>query len=217
MKHRLEEINLRIEQACASVNRSPHEVTLIAVSKTIPVDDIRLAYDLGIRNFGESRLQEALPKIEALPKDISWHFIGKLQSNKAKKAGEMFSVIHTLESDAQLHQLEKLNNPVDCLIEVNIAEEPQKSGILPKDLAAFHKKATQSPQVHLRGLMTIGPANLIGQDARPFFRTMRKLLDEIGGGWLSMGMSADFEVAIQEGSTHVRVGTALFGKRVKKI
>jgi len=214
MKQRLAILRDQIERACQSVQRDPGEVILIAVTKTVAADDIQRAYDHGLRNFGESRLQEALSKMDAMPDDIVWHFIGKLQSNKSRKAGERFDVIHTIETSAQLQELAKLTKPVDILIEVNIAEEAQKSGVSVQELARFHQEVLQSPQVHFRGLMTVGPAHQNAEQKRPFFRTMRKLLEQTGGDWLSMGMSADFEVAIQEGSTHVRVGTALFGTRI---
>ncbi len=210
---RLDRIRERIEIAARSVGRDPSGVTLIAVSKTVDVEAIQAAYDAGQRHFGESRLQEALPKIEALPKDIVWHFVGKLQSNKAKRAAMSFAVIHTLESDSQLRELSKAGREVDGLIEVNIADEPQKSGISAKNLEAFANSGLQYPSVHLRGLMTIGPPLQDPEAMRPFFRELRMLGERIGGQWLSMGMSDDFEVAIQEGATHVRVGSAIFGSR----
>ncbi len=202
----------RISAACLLGGRAREAITLIAVTKTVPIERIQEAYDAGHRDFGESRLQEALPKIEALPKDIRWHFIGKLQSNKARKAGEVFDAIHSVESVRQARELAK-SGPCDVFIEVNIAKEPQKSGILPADLAEIRKSVLQYELLHLRGLMTIGPANRNAEEMRQFFRELRELNDSIGGQWLSMGMSNDFEVAIQEGSTHVRIGTAIFGTR----
>ena len=187
-------------------------VTLIAVSKTHPADSIRAMYDLGHRVFGESRLQEAIPKIEALPGDIEWHFIGKLQSNKAKKATEYFRAIHTIESESQLKELAK-GRPIDGLVEVNIGEEPQKSGIAPEMLDDFLKIVLQYDQVKFRGLMAIGPAHPNAEAMRPYFQRMFRLNERVQGEWLSIGMSQDFDVAIQEGATHVRVGTALFGER----
>lgn len=213
LSYNLSTVRERIVRAAESVGRDPAEVTLVAVSKTVPVDSVREAYDLGLRVFGESRLQEALPKMTALPSDIEWHFVGKLQSNKAKIAAETFDVIQTLENERQLREIAKSDRVVQGLIEVNIAEEPQKSGISAKLLGEFQKSVLQCRQLQFRGLMTIGPAHQNAEQARPFFRTMRELLDRMGGGWLSMGMSSDLEVAIQEGSTHVRIGTALFGER----
>ena len=144
-----------------------------------------------------------------------WHFIGTLQSNKAKKVSQSFDVIHTLETESQLTQLAK-GLPIDCLIEINIGNEGNKSGLLPQKLAPFHQLALQCKSVQCRGLMCIGPMNPNPEFMRPFFRRMRELNDQIGGQWLSMGMSNDFEVAIQEGATHIRVGSALFGERARQ-
>lgn len=212
MRARLKAIQDRIERACETVGRDPALVTLIAVSKTRPADSIRAMYDLGHRVFGESRLQEAIPKIEALTGDIEWHFIGKLQSNKAKKATEYFRAIHTIESESQLKELAK-GRPIDGLVEVNIGEEPQKSGIAPEMLDDFLKIVLQYDQVKFRGLMAIGPAHPNAEAMRPYFQRMFRLNERVQGEWLSIGMSQDFDVAIQEGATHVRVGTALFGER----
>jgi len=232
----------RIDAACETVGRDPESVTLIAVSKTFPVEAIRVAYDLGHRHFGESRLQEAQPKIDALPEDIVWHFIGGLQSNKAKRVSQIFDVVHTFDSEAQLREAAKgrigqplqtsrpsgpepasdsqkglidtgTSSPLDGLIEVNIGEEPQKSGILPMDLDSFHQKLLDFPLIRFRGLMTIGPATENPEQTRPFFRMLREANSRLGGQWLSMGMSGDFEVAIHEGASHIRIGTALFGER----
>lgn len=198
-------------QACAA----GRPVTLIAVSKGVGVDQIREAYEAGHRDFGESRLQEALPKIEALPKDIQWHFIGRLQSNKAKRVASAFRIIHSLDSESQLRELGKSHFAVDGLIEVNIGEEPQKTGILPGSLDSFAKSVLECSHVRLRGLMTVGPAHPNAEEMRPYFRQLRKLAESLGPhAWLSMGMSGDFEVAIQEGATHVRVGSAIFGPRM---
>ncbi len=189
-------------------------VTLIAVSKGVSIDLIQVAYNAGQRDFGESRLQEALPKIEALPSDIVWHFIGHLQSNKVKAVAKHFDVIHTLYSESQLRELAKIDGEVDALIEVNIGEEAQKSGILPESLDRFIESVLECNHVRLKGLMTVGPAHPNAEDMRPYFQRLRKMSEKLGeGAWLSMGMSNDFEVAIQEGSSHVRVGSAIFGTR----
>jgi pyridoxal phosphate enzyme (YggS family) len=209
----LREVREKISRACDLAGRDPDEVTLVAVSKTVPVSLIQEAYNAGHRHFGESRLQEAVPKIDALPKDILWHFIGKLQSNKAKRASQLFSVIHTLESEGQLREIQKSAAVIDGLLEVNIAGEAQKSGISPSEVDAMCKTIAQYPSVRLRGLMSIGPAHQNAELMRPFFRELRELNEKIGGTWLSLGMSNDYEVAIQEGSTHVRVGSAIFGSR----
>lgn len=213
MRERLRSIRERIDRACEAAGRDPATVTLVSVSKNHPADAIKQAYDLGLREFGESRLQEAVPKIEVLPGDITWHFVGHLQSNKAKRAGRYFDVIHTIESEDQLSELQKAGRQIQALVEVNIAEEPQKHGIFAYELDDIRNKVIHYSHVHLRGLMTIGPALDDPENMRPFFKSLRLLNERIGGDWLSMGMSGDFEVAIQEGSTHIRVGTALFGER----
>lgn len=210
----LHDLRERIARACESVSRDPATVTLVAVTKTFPTEAIREAYDLGHRDFGESRLQEALPKIAALPGDVRWHFVGKLQSNKAKRAAAQFHTIHTLESPSQLDEIAKAGRQVEGFIEVNVSGETQKSGISPKSLDDFVKTVLYCPQVCLRGLMAIGPLAADVEQVRKAFRLLRELRERIPGtDALSMGMSADLEVAIQEGSTHVRVGTAIFGKR----
>lgn len=209
----LASINQRIATACAASGRQPDDVTLIAVSKNHPVEAIQALYELGHRNFGESRLQEAEPKIAQLPKDITWHFIGKLQSNKTRRVAALFNVLHTLESISQLKELGKVGSEVGVLIEVNLAKEEQKSGIFTENLDEFHKMVLDCPYASFRGLMTIGPALDNPEAMRPYFKRLRELNERVGGQWLSMGMSADFEVAIQEGASHVRVGTGIFGSR----
>lgn len=213
MIERYREILTRVADASQSVGRDPNSVTLIAVSKTYPVDAIRELYDLGHRDFGESRLQELIPKWEELPKDIRWHFIGKLQSNKTKRAAEICHAIHTIEATSQLKELNKSDKPVQVFIEVNIAEEEQKSGILQNSLDTFAQDVIRCEQANLSGLMTIGPVVEDPEQSRPYFEKLRHLGEAIGTMNLSMGMSLDFEVAIQEGATHIRVGTLLFGAR----
>jgi len=213
MKARLDDIQGRIRAAAESVDRDPATVTLVAVSKTQPVEAIRALYELGVRDFGESRLQEALPKIEALPSDIRWHFIGSLQSNKAKQVAGIFSAIHTVCNERQLSEIEKGGKLVPAFVEINIADEPQKAGIGVGALDGFIAKALNYEYTQICGLMTIGPAGLEPEEMRGCFRELSRHNQRIGGKWLSMGMSGDFEVGIQEGATHVRVGTALFGVR----
>lgn len=213
LKDTFNQIHDRIDAACRASGRSPNEITLIAVTKTVNIESIEEAVELGQVVFGESKLQEAIPKVEALGTRAEWHFIGKLQSNKARKVAELFNAIHTIENDRQLNEIAKQEKVVDVFVEVNIGEEPQKSGILPSQVGEFVKVVLKCPQVNFRGLMTIGPNLQNGEVLRPYFRRMRKLNEEVGGNWLSMGMSGDFDVAIQEGATHIRVGSALFGAR----
>jgi pyridoxal phosphate enzyme (YggS family) len=209
----LRQVKERIAAACDCAGRDPQTVTLIAVTKTVHPDHIKQAYDQGHRHFGENRLQEAIPKIEALPSDITWHYIGKLQSNKAKRAAQYFPVIHTLETEAQLKEIEKQSNQASGLIELNLSSEPQKSGISVKMLDDFHTAVLECNHVRFRGLMTVGPNLEDPEGMRPYFKELRRLGEQVGAEWLSMGMSGDFEVAIQEGATHVRVGSAIFGSR----
>lgn len=209
----LRDVRDRIRVASDAAHRDPDQITLIAVSKTQPIELIKEAYDAGQRHFGESRLQEAQSKIESMPEDVVWHFIGTLQSNKAKKIASLFSVIHTFCKEDHIREADKANRQVEALIEVNIAREPQKAGISPEELDEYHRKVIQSSYVKFRGLMTIGPAMVEAEQERAYFGELRRLGGLVGADWLSMGMSGDFEVAIQEGSTHVRVGTAIFGSR----
>ncbi len=202
-----------VRSACDASGRDSTTVTVVAVTKTVEVSAIQAAYDLGIRDFGESRLQEALPKIESLPADIVWHFVGKLQSNKAKKAAGLFDVLHTIEGEAQIQEVEKSQTRVDCLIEVNLAKEEQKAGVFPENLDGLVQRLLSCKYACYRGLMTVGPLTSDPAQSRAVFRRLAELGKRFGAAWLSMGMSADFDVAIQEGATHVRIGTALFGER----
>jgi pyridoxal phosphate enzyme (YggS family) len=213
IKDRYQLVLDEIKRNCLLVSRDQASVTLIAVSKTQPIENVRKLYDLGHRHFGESRLQELIVKSETLPKDIVWHFIGKLQSNKLRRAADICQVIHTIESESQIKEFSKLSKQIQVLIEVNIANEEQKSGILTKSLDVIHQSVIQSDQAKFRGLMTIGPIVREAEDSRPYFAELRRLNEQFGGEWLSMGMSGNFGVAIQEGATHIRVGTSLFGER----
>ena len=212
---RLQAVQDRIARACDAAKRDPAGVTLVAVSKFHPLDALKALYDLGQRDFGESRLQEALPKVDAMPNDVVWHFIGGLQSNKTKRAAGSFDVLHTLESEAQLREIEKAGRLVDGLIEVNLALEAQKGGLSIDCASSFVQKVVQCPHVRFRGLMAIGPAGFSDEVLRPMYRELAEANARLGGTWLSLGMSGDLEAAIAEGSTHVRVGTALFGERAK--
>lgn len=202
---------MRIDSAARRVGRDPSDICLIAVSKGAKVKDIQTLYDLGHRDFGESRLQHAVPKIEQLPMDIVWHFIGPLQSNKVKKVSEHFSIVHSLCRVSQLQAFRNCTRQVEALIEVNLARERQKEGLAPEELPSFVSLAWDVPTIKLRGLMTIGAFGAPTELTRKWFKDLKQLLSEVPGGtWLSMGMSNDFEVAIEEGATHVRVGSAIF-------
>lgn len=214
IQERFSELCDRIEAARRSSATAAGRVTLVAVSKNQPLESLEAAYDAGIREFGESRLQEALPKMDALPGDVRWHFVGNIQSNKARRIAERFDVVHSLCRVDHAAEMAKAGRRLDAFLEINVAEEPQKGGVTPDLLDETISLLLNWQHVRLHGLMTVGPAGLEPEAMRPFFRKMREWRDRwVPGGCLSMGMSGDFEVAIQEGATHVRIGTALFGPR----
>jgi PLP dependent protein len=225
------QIRARIEAAARRAGRDPAAITLMAVSKTFPADSIREAYAAGIRVFGENRVQEFAGKAGALRglAGMEWHLIGHLQSNKAAKAAELFAAVDSLDS---VKLAEKLNAAAEAagkmlpvLIEINLGGEEAKSGVSPdtEELERILLGATQWKHLAIRGLMTVPPYTDDPKGARPFFRQLREIRDGIAAralpgipmGVLSMGMSHDFEVAIEEGSTCVRVGTSIFGERTK--
>ena len=221
----------RIAAAARRAGRCPEEIALMAVSKTFPPEIIREAYNAGQRLFGENRVQEFADKAGALQQlaDVEWHLIGHLQSNKAAKAAELFSAVDSLDSLRLAERLnaaaEKAGKRLAALIEINVGGEAAKSGIAPDspDLEQLLAAAPQLTALQFCGLMTIPPFTEDPQQARPYFRRLRELRDQIATRHLpavnldvlSMGMSHDFEVAIEEGSTCVRVGTAIFGERTK--
>ena len=243
---RLIRIKERISAAALESGRNPAEITLIAVSKTHPFDLVVQAAHLGQTHFGESYIQEALPKLDAMQSEkglditqknnIVWHFIGHLQSRKAKDAAGRFNLIHTVDSPRLAQALHKrmeqlaasdlqtafVNNLAqDVLIQVNIGQEGQKSGATQADLPALIEQVLELPRLNLKGLMCIPPFGDKPETARPHFAHLRELRDELEGKFgkgllphLSMGMSQDFEIAIAEGATLVRVGTDIFGERI---
>lgn len=198
---------------CARAGRQRSEVTLVAVSKSVAIEAVRAAYDHGQRHFGESRYQEAVTKIPYLPNDAVWHFVGRLQSNKARAVAERFDVVHSLTNERQLAEIRKASRSVDCLVQVNIAGEGQKEGIQPQALDKFLEVVAQSKSVRCRGLTVIAPFATDPEQVRWVFREAARMASDFGLPWTSMGMSGDWRVAIQEGATHLRIGTALFGGR----
>lgn len=213
LRARFAAVRERISRACDICRRDPASVVLVAVSKTVGIAEVQAAYDLGLRHFGESRWQEAQTKVHALPEDVVWHFIGRLQSNKTKVVAGTFDVLHTLENERQLEQLDELDRVIDGMVQVNLGREAQKSGVFIENLDDMVQRVSKHPQVCFRGLMTIGPAEASPEETRRIFQELAMLNRRLGGEWLSMGMSHDLEMAVQEGSTHVRIGTALFGDR----
>ena len=215
----------RISHAAMRADRIPEDVTLVAVTKTVDTERIQEAYDAGLRIFGENRVQEAAPKIDGLKnnKGISWHLIGTLQKNKAKRAVVLFDVIESVDS---LELAEKINvyagemgKRQRIFIQVKLSDEETKYGITPIDVESIIKRVAEMEHVKIDGLMTIPPYIEDAEEVRPYFRRLREMRDDLESrGYdihqLSMGMSNDYEVAIEEGSTLVRVGTAIFGERV---
>ena len=220
-----DEIKRRVEAACLRVGRKPEEVTLIAVSKTKPVEMLREAYEAGARDFGENKVQEILTKEPELPEDIRWHMIGHLQRNKVKYLIGKVTMIHSVDSLRLAEEISKesvkKDAQTDILLEINCAGEESKFGIRPKDTLALVRQIAVLPNVHIRGLMTVAPLTQTPEENRVYFQLMKKLsvdiakknIDNITMSILSMGMTNDYEVAIEEGSTMVRVGTGLFGAR----
>ena len=214
---RLEQVNARIAAACRRSGRSPEEVTLIGVTKGVPRDAIREAVRAGIGNLGENRLQEAQAKRDALadlPKGVVWHMIGHLQSNKAKTATDLFAIIHSVDS---LHLAEvisrRASKPLSIFLEVNVSGESSKNGLKLDDVSPTYDRISSLPNLAVIGLMTVAPQVSDVEDVRPVFRTLRESGAKLGLNGLSMGMSDDFEIAIQEGATHLRIGRAIFGEQ----
>lgn len=226
IKDNLQGIITRIDNAAAACGRDPESVQLVAVSKTVPYERAREAIEAGVTVLGENYVQEAREKIDALDDcPVSWHFIGHLQSNKAKFAVKLFDLIHSVDSLKLARELDKqakkINKVQQILIQVNIAQEATKSGLSEQATPPLIKEISRLENLAIKGLMTMPPYFNAPQRVRPFFKALRKLRDEINHlqlpavslEELSMGMTGDFEVAIQEGATLVRIGTAIFGER----
>ena len=226
MKTRLESVLTRIKQAAASCKRPAESIRLVAVSKTMPVDVVKEAIDAGVTDLGENYIQEARDKFNALATyPASWHFIGHLQSNKAKYAVRMFDLIHSVDSLKLAKELNKYAQKIDkvqsILIQINVAKEDTKSGIYVEDTLQLVNNISKLEHLCVKGLMTMPPYFNAPEKVRPFFKALRELRDQIrtegipaiSMDELSMGMTGDFEAAIQEGATLVRIGTAIFGER----
>ena len=214
---RIEQVRDRISAAAEKSGRDPGEITLIAVSKIKPAVDIEAAYAAGQRHFGESYIQEFQQKRTELPDlpGATFHLIGKLQSNKTTPASKLFDVIQTVHSEKVARRLNDSGLTLDVFIEVKLSDEESKSGAAPAELAPLKSYIDSCENLRLRGLMTMPPWDENAEAARPYFRRGRELAEEHNLNELSMGMSHDMEVAIEEGATIVRVGTAIFGKRIR--
>lgn len=217
----LRSVEARIAAACSRAGRRREEVTLVAVTKTHGAEVVEMALREGIRDIGENRVQEASAKIEEIGSRARWHLIGHLQSNKAKQAALLFDVVQTVDSAALAGKLARAaadaGKTLEVLIQIDLAGEAQKNGAPPEDAEALARAVAQLPELRYRGLMTLPPL-LPPEEVRPYFRRLRELRDRLRQTWengseLSMGMSADFEVAIEEGATIVRLGRVLFGER----
>ena len=221
----LQQVNTNLERACAAAGRTPNEVTLVAVSKTKPVSMLQEAYDAGARVFGENKVQEIMDKYDQLPSDIQWHMIGHLQRNKVKYIIDKVAMIHSVDSLRLAQTIEqeaaKKNLVMPVLLEVNVAEEDTKFGLKVDEVLPLLEEISNFPHIQVKGLMTIAPFVENPEENRKVFRTLKKLSVDIGAkninnvtmSVLSMGMTGDYQVAIEEGSTMVRVGTGIFGER----
>ena len=227
LSERFADVRKRIKTAAQSCNRSPEDITLVAISKTHPTETVRSAIGAGITDLGENRVQEAEGKILKLGRQAArWHLVGHLQTNKARRAVTLFDCIHSLDSPSLAQRLDRLceeegTKELPVLIQINFAGEETKTGIDPRGLPQFLETTAAYERLRLIGLMTLPPYFENADCARPFFKALRELRDQMkvegrfgeGPGELSMGMSHDFEVAIEEGATILRIGTAIFGER----
>jgi PLP dependent protein len=226
---RVAAVRERIARSAARAGRRPEEITLVAVSKTHPPPVVREAFAAGLRDFGENKLQEGEAKIEALrdlqAQGLRWHLVGHLQSNKARRAAELFDQVHSVDAWPVAQRLERgataARRRLPVLVQVDLAGEETKFGLDEVRLFPLLEQLRGCKALHVVGLMTLPPYSEDGEQVRPFFRRLRELRDEAGrrqlllGNALSMGMSHDLEVAVEEGATLVRVGTAIFGEREK--
>ena len=225
LSENLEEIELRIDASCTSASRKRAEVLLIAVSKTKPLPLLEEAYACGIRDFGENRVQELAQKALSLPQDIRWHMIGHLQKNKVKTAVRHAYMIHSVDSLSLAQTISdeavKQSKTVSILLEVNVAGEESKFGYSPSEALTDISQIATLPNLRIKGLMTIAPFTEVPETNRDYFRQLKELavdirnknIDNVDMDVLSMGMSGDFQVAIEEGATMIRVGTSIFGER----
>lgn len=221
----LAQVQKNINESCSKINRDPNEVTLIAVSKTKPVEMLKEAYDAGARVFGENKVQEIVDKYDQMPSDVKWHMIGHLQRNKVKYIVDKVAMIHSVDSLRLAETIEKEAAKkaviVPILIEVNVAQEESKFGLKPEEVLPLIEQIADFSHIRIKGLMTIAPYVDNAEENREIFRELKKLSVDIAAkninnvtmSILSMGMTGDYMVAVQEGATMVRVGTGIFGAR----
>lgn len=225
IKENIEEVKRQIEEACARGNRKKEEVTLIAVSKTKPLEDLAAAYEAGCRDFGENKVQEILEKAPDMPSDARFHMIGHLQRNKVRQVLPHVVMIHSVDSVRLAEQIqqeaEKLGKTIDVLLEVNVAKEESKFGFYPEEIMEAAEQISRFSHVRIQGLMTIAPFVEEAEENREVFQKLyqlsvdikKKNIDNVNMCVLSMGMTGDYQVAIEEGASMIRVGTGIFGAR----
>ncbi len=229
LKENLKVVQENIEKACYKAGRKTDEVTLIAVSKTKPLSDLEEVLDAGVIEFGENKVQELCDKAEHIKSPVHWHMIGHLQTNKVKYIIDKVTLIHSVDSMKLAKQISKEASKrqvdMDVLAEVNVAEEESKFGLKLTETIDFIKEASKLPNIHIKGLMTIAPFVEEPEDNRPIFKALKELavnidscqIENVSMDILSMGMTNDYMVAIEEGATMIRVGTGIFGERNYKI
>lgn len=225
IRENIQNVEAKMQKACAESGRKPEEVRLIAVSKTKPIEMLKEAYDYGCRDFGENKVQELVEKYEKMPKDIRWHMIGHLQRNKVKYIVDKVYLIHSVDSLRLAEEISKEavkhNVTVSILVEVNVAEEESKFGTTSEEAISLVEEIAKLPNIIIKGLMTIAPYVEVPEENRLYFAKLkqiyvdiiRKNIDNVSMEELSMGMTGDYEVAITEGATYIRVGTGIFGER----
>ncbi len=225
IRENLNRVRAGIETACERASREPSEVTLIAVSKTKPLEDLQEAYGAGVRDFGENKVQELVEKAAAMPQDIRWHMIGHLQRNKVKYIVDKVWMIHSVDSlrlaEEISREAQKKQTEVRILVEVNAAQEESKFGVSPSQTEELVRQIAVLPGIRICGLMTIAPFVTDPEENRKYFKQLKKLavdiegknIDNVSMNFLSMGMTGDYLVAVEEGATFVRVGTGIFGER----
>lgn len=223
IKNNLEIIKKKIEKTALKMNRNPEEIKLVTVTKTATIEQIKEAISAGVKIIGENKVQEAKEKYHILSADIEWHLVGHLQTNKVKYAIEIFDCIHSVDSIKLAEEIDKrslqFGKTTNVLIEVNVSGEETKYGIKPEEVEPFLKETSEFSRIRVRGLMTIAPMAEDKEDIRPYFRKLRELSEEIKSknlknvkmDYLSMGMTEDFEVAIEEGANMIRIGRGIFG------
>jgi pyridoxal phosphate enzyme (YggS family) len=223
IKNNLEIINEKIKKVALKVNRNPEEIKLVAVTKTATIEQIKEAISAGVKIIGENKVQEAKEKYQILSADIEWHLVGHLQTNKVKYAIEIFDCIHSVDSIKLAKEIDKRSLQfgmiTNVLVEVNVSGEETKYGIKPEEVKPFLKEISEFSRIRVRGLMTIAPITEDKEEVRPYFRKLRELFEKIKSkniknvkmDYLSMGMTEDFEVAIEESANMIRIGRGIFG------